>query len=156
MAPKGERILRSGRYQSHGKERRNGIQAVCEREDLPGKALRNDILRKARPVMLRDRVGYRLGLAVMQRVLPSHDALQRRELPDHASHEIGLAELGSLPALLDRVEVPEGVGQLCGQGRDAPHFLIEGPELLVEGYPFEFLQPALQPRLAILVEEKLG
>ena len=57
--------------------------------------------------------------------------------------------------MLDRVEVAEGVGQLRGQGRDAPHFLIEGPELLVEGHPLELLQPALQPRLAVFIEEKL-
>src|SRR5712691_11774814 len=139
MAPKGERVLRSGRYQSHRKERRNGVEAVGEREDFPGKARWDGILGKARPVMLCDRVGYRLGLAVMQGVLPSHDALQRRELPDHASHEISLAELGGTLADGKDIGHVKSPNQLARQLFNSIYFLIEGPELLVEGHPLEFL-----------------
>src|SRR5207244_8434015 len=143
MTPKSERILGSRRYETHCKERRKGVEAVGKGKDLSGKARRDGILGEAGQVMLGDRVSHRLGLAVVQGVLPSHDPLQRRELPDHAGHEIGLAEYGGPPTVLDRVEVAERIGQLSGHGRDAPHFLVKGAKLLVESHSLEFFDSTL-------------
>ncbi len=124
MAPQRERVLRPGRDEPHGEKGREGVEPVGQREDLSRQTAGDRILGEARQVMLGDRVRHFLRLSVMTGVLAAHDALQRGKLPDHAGHQIGLAELGGLPAMLDGVEVAERIGQFRGQGHDPSRLLM--------------------------------
>ncbi len=105
--------------------------------------------------MLGDGIGDLGCLAVMERVIAPHDALQLGELADHAGREIGLGEMRG--ALGER-----GVGagnerrERPDQRLDALHLVEHAAELRVEDPLAELLDAALQPRLAVLVPEELG
>ena len=53
---------------------------------------RQRVAGEARPVVRFDRVGDGLRLAVVQRVVAAHDALQLGKLADHAGEQVGLGE----------------------------------------------------------------
>ena len=67
--------------------------------------------------MIGDRVGDARVLAVMQRVIAAHDALQFRKLADHAGRQIGFGEQRGAAGALGI-----GAGDVRGEksGRSAP------------------------------------
>src|SRR5882724_967716 len=85
--------------------------------------------------MLTDRNGHLRRLAVGERVVGTHDSLQLRELSNHRSQQVALAQLGS----------PLGLGALpYSGGRDLPgkrayaaRLVTERSQLHLEGHCIE-------------------
>ena len=84
--------MRTRRNQATAERRDDVVHLVRETHDESRTRLWLRIAREARHVVLVDREGYVLTLAVETRVLLAHDALQLRKLRDHSRHEIRLGK----------------------------------------------------------------
>src|SRR5438477_4707701 len=83
-APQGKGVARAGRLLVNREERRKRIQLVCERDDDAVGRGRAGVVWAERLIVVGDRVGDARVLAVMKRVIATHNALQFGELADHA------------------------------------------------------------------------
>ena len=113
-----EGVPRAGRLLADGEEADQRVDLVGQRHGDADRRGRAAVVGPERRVMLGDRVGDCRRLAVMERVVAAHDALQLGELADHAGREIGLGQPRRAPAL-------RGIGAgscgaiVVGQLRDA-------------------------------------
>ena len=87
-----EGIPRAGRLLADREEADERVELVGKRHGDADRSARATVVGALRRVMLADRVGDLGPLAVVARVIPAHDALQLGEFPDHAGHQIRLAQ----------------------------------------------------------------
>src|SRR5207248_2136600 len=102
-------------------------------------------------VVIADRVGDEPVLAVMQRVVAAHHALQFGELADHAGHEIRLAEMRRTSCKL--VAGMDVRGDDFRKARESADSVALAAELRVEGDVFEQWHAAFQAGAAIEIPE---
>ena len=81
--------------------------------------------------MLGNRVGYALRLAVFERVITAHDALQFRELTHHAGGQIGFAEPGRFHRVAP-IRAVDIAGNRRHQRFHTPYLAGQAAELFVE------------------------
>jgi hypothetical protein len=95
-------------------------------------------------------------LAVGQRVVAAHDALQLGELADHVGHEVGLGQHAAAAACCASVGAELG-GDRRGQRLDALDALALGAELVVIDHRRQAAAcDRFERLLAVLVEEELA
>ena len=105
--------------------------------------------------MIGNRLGHGLVLAIMAGVIAAHDALQLRELADHAGDEVGLGKLR-------RAVRDFGIGagdQRRQIGRQLAHpanLVGQRAQLRMEGDVGQRRQAGGQRVLAVLVPEEFG
>ncbi len=153
-APQRERVFRARRQLADGEEADQRVDFVGERErDRDGRG-GNAIVRAERRVVVRDRVGDRPRLALLERVVPAHLALQLGKLADHPADEIRLAQQRRA-----RRERGAGVAQRRAQRGcellQPAHLLADRAELRVEHERVESGNAVLEANLAVLVPEEL-
>jgi hypothetical protein len=109
---------------------------------------------EARLVMALDGVGHRRGLAVGQRVVAAHDALQLGELADHVGDQVGLGQqCGALGLRHVGAEAPRNFGRQLDQPVDA---LALAAELVVIHDARQLADACRERRLLVRLEEELG
>ena len=91
MAPEGEWIFRSGRYNPDMEKRREAIQSIRDRQDLRRQCGRNWAIHGMRLILLPDADNHLRVLPVEPRIVASHYALQGRKLSDYTGQQIGFA-----------------------------------------------------------------
>src|SRR5690606_28730627 len=126
-AAQGEGVLGAGRLLVDGEEADEGVELVGQRDGDGQGGGGDGVQGPLRLVVVADGVGDGVGVAGGADVITAHDALQLRELADHAGGEVGLGEAGRVFGLV-RVGADQG-GDLAGQGGDALDALGHGPEL---------------------------
>jgi hypothetical protein len=92
MAAQGEGILVAGRQLADAEHVGQGLQLVGQRHAQADRPARQFVAGEARLVVILDGVGDLGGLAVVQRVIAAHDALQLGELADHVGQQVGLRQ----------------------------------------------------------------
>ncbi len=102
--------------------------------------------------MLRDRLGHRRVLAIMQRVIAAHDALQFGEFADQPGDQVGLGQLGGAARLLGIGM--QGGSDLVGQPLNAVDFLRHGAKFGMKNDVLQRRQAAFQTLLTVLVPEE--
>ena len=128
------------------------LELVGERDRLRDGALGQRVAGEAWRVVLRDRVRDAVRLAVVQRVVASHQSLQLGKLADHVGDEIGLGEPRG--AVGERGVGADRRGDPPRERADALHPLALRAELVVVDDGVEAGQPRLELRLAVLVVEE--
>ncbi len=103
--------------------------------------------------MLGDRVRDLGRLAVMERVIAAHHALQLGKFADHAARQIGLGEPDGL-AQFRLVGARHVLRHHFGQLGDARHLVVDAAELGVENPALEARHTLDQLDLAVLVPEE--
>ena len=154
-AAKRERVLRSGRLFIDAEKAADRIQLVRQRHRHRHRRGRHFVALPDRLVVIADRVGDRIGQALGAGVVAAHQALQFRELANHFSDEVSLAQLCCLPRQCG-IAVRHGAfaGQPFGQFRHALHLVGDSAQLFVERDPLQLLGLIRQRNLAILLPEK--
>jgi hypothetical protein len=105
-------------------------------------------------VLRADGLGHRTRLAIVQRVVAAHDALQLRELAHHLGQQVGLGEMGgALGADFVGTCLAGDVPRYCP---NALHAVELAAELAVIHHAGEPRDARGERRLAILVVEELG
>ncbi len=123
----------------------------CDRD--ANRSVGKNVAGKGGVVVRFDRVGDRLRLAVVQRVVAPHRSLQLGKLADHLRQKIGFREPGGASR---QKGIGVGlVGDLSGQQLDALDALELAAELAVMHDAGEARHARFQSRLAVLVVEKL-
>ena len=106
--------------------------------------------------MLHHRQGDLLGLPLLKQVFATHESLKLRELTDHLTHEIVLAEMGSsdgrLPLMRIQVEL---VHQLTGSALDPLAAIQQAAQPLGEGDPIQSLSTHTAGLTSVHREEEL-
>ncbi len=147
-----ERILVAGRHLADREEAAQGVELVGERDGARNRILRQPIAGEARPVVRLDGVGDLARLAVVQRIVAPHDALQLGELADHAGEKVGLRKpRGTLRH--DRIGL-EFTCNPSGKQLQALHALELRAELAVIDDARKLGNPRLEARLAVLQIEE--
>src|SRR6476646_12118582 len=99
------------------KKRRDRIQAVSQRQDRSGRRARQFTLERFWQVLFADGLAHGLRLSVMLGILAAHDTLQFREFADDACQEIGLTEMRSSAAFIQKVRTRRsGIECWCEDG----------------------------------------
>ena len=156
LAAQGKGILRTRRNQAATERRDDVVHLVRETHDEPRTRLRLRIARKARHVVLVDREGYVLTLAVETCVLLAHDALQLRELRDHSRHEIRLGkERCTHRRLLLGIIRIDGVSDFFCELFETQRLVIDRAKPFLEYDGLELVQMLCKALLPVLVEEEL-
>ena len=97
-ASQGVRVTRTRRLLADSKECGESVDFICQRDDDAFGCCWNAVARAERLVMVGDRVGDARVLAVVERVIATHDALKLGELADHPGREVGFRETGGADA----------------------------------------------------------
>ena len=128
IAAQRERILVAGRLQARGETAGERVEAFGDREHLAQLRRRDRVAGEARHVGLVDRVRDLARLALAARVVAASDALQLRELADHARLQVGLRQFRG--ATRQRRIDADLRGDGFGQRGDARDLVGDGAELL--------------------------
>ena len=156
LAAQCKRILRARRDLAEAEGADNRVDLVGQAHDAACRRLRLAVAGKARLVVLIDGDGDLLALAVELRVLAAHDALQFRELRNHARDEVGLREDGRAARVLVSLLVgADGIGDEIGKLLKALRLLVHRAEALLEDDRLELLAVLLEALLAVFIEEEL-
>jgi hypothetical protein len=117
------------------------------------------VIERLRQVLLADGLADPRRLSIMLGILPAHDPLELGKFANDAREEIGLTELSSPPAFIQYMRIVRRAYRGCehrDQLNETFHFLAHRAELLMEGHTAQLLDPFLQSRFSVLIEEKLG
>ena len=156
LAAQCKRILRARRDLAEAERADDRVDLVGQAHDAAGRRLRLAVAGKARLVVLVDGNGDLLALAVKLRVLAAHDALQFRELRDHARDEVGLREDGgALGVLVVLLVGADGISDERSELLEALRLLVHRAEALLEDDRLELLAMLFKALLAVFVEEEL-
>ena len=117
MAAQCKRIAVAGRQLADAEQAGKCFQLVGDGDGAGNVVLRQLVTGEAWLVVFGDGVGDRHRLAIVQRIVATHDALQFRELADHAGDQIGLGETGG--ATGGNMIRPQCAGDCAGQLCDA-------------------------------------
>ena len=163
MTPSAARRSAKGSFEPVGfssdrQEADQRIDLVGERDGDATGAVGQRSLGPERRVVLGDRIGdRRRSRRRCQRVIAAHDALQLRELADHAGGEIGLGQ--SAPRGARRSA--SAPGRCAARSRrpaspSAPTLSATVPSLAWKTMAFSAGSRGFEPSLAVLVPEELG
>ena len=147
-----ERILVAGGHHADAEEADQGVELVGQRHRGGDVARGQRVAGKARLVVGLDGVGHHLALAVGERVVAAHDALQLGELAHHVGDEVGL---GQARGALRRGDVAVQLGgdRAC-QRLEALDALELAAELVVIDHRRQARQAGLELLLLVLLEEE--
>ena len=109
----GKRVLVAGGFLAHGKNARQRIHAVGQRQHLTQCSGRNGVTGKSRFVLFTNGLCHGRVFALFGRVITAHDALKLGKFPHHVRQQIGF---GQLRRAHGRIGVQAiGIGQGFGQ-----------------------------------------
>jgi hypothetical protein len=106
VATQGEGILVAGGQLADAEHVGQRLQLVGQRDAEADIAARQFVAGEARLVVVLDGVGDLGRLAVVQRVVAAHDALQFGELADHVGQQVGLGQHGGAVGLVGQASPP--------------------------------------------------
>ena len=121
VAAQRERILVAGRQLADAEQADQRLELVGQRHDHADAVARQGVAGEARLVVILDRFGHGVALAVVARVVAAHHALQLGELADHVGQQVGLGEQGGAVGIGGQVVVAEGA--VGDRARDRAHAL---------------------------------
>ncbi len=154
-APQGIGILGARRLLVDRPEADERVDLVGKRHGERDGCARAAVVGAERRVMLGDGLGHRRRLALVERVIAPHDALQLGELADHAGHEVGLGEEGGT-ARAAHLAAGDVGRELGGERLEARHLVAHAAEPGMEDEGRKLGHALLELDLAVLVPEELG
>ena len=156
MPPQSKRVFIPCRQITNAKHAHQRFQLVGQRHDHACVVARQAVARKARLVMVFNRIGDLNAQAIVERIVAAHRALQLGEFADHVGDEICFGQLRSLVCLFCQQVATELLTDGPGNRPHALHAFALRAKLVVVDH---FLQP-LNPRgegfFAVLVEKEFG
>src|SRR5213594_4096926 len=147
-----EGISLAGRYLSNAEQPSQRIELVRNGDGAGNHAVWKTVAGEARAVMRFYGVGHFARLAIMQRVIAPHEALQLGKLAHHAGEQIGFRQ--PRRALGEQRVGFQGARDAAGQELDALDALELRAELVVVDDAGELWHARFEPELAVLVVEE--
>ena len=149
-----EGIARAGWRLADAEDTGQRVEAIGQRQRDADLALRQRIAGMARQVLLGERLRDRGILAIVQRVIAAHDALQFIELQHHLGHQVRLAE--HCGARAQRRIGAEFRADRTRERRHALGLVPETAKFRLEHDVAQAFAPCFQRGLLVLREEERG
>ena len=150
----GVRVFAAGGQHADTEDADQGVQLVGQGHGSAGQGARQFGTGTARHVLLVQRQCHVFGFAVVLGVVVTSDALHFRELADHFTGQVALAENASAGGAC--CIAADALGNKAGQCRHTLCFVVDRTQLSLEHHIGQALVEGLQLLLLVLLEEELG